>query len=152
MDDLDFRLAKVFSSRSDAYKNHPPDKLYDLAVECLDREDFTRAASVFRTLSRIEGKHSFPSMIESLVLSEMAFRRPYDADTVEMAKKHSMYAMAESLCMHCSDEIPLEKLLIVERLVDRLSGKVRTSVGYDQYEKFYLRFKEYVLEKYVNEI
>ncbi len=131
------------------------DSLYDRAVAHLDDGDLLRAKAVLDVLSHKEGNGSLPSILKPLFSSLMCLEssKANDYQSSEISARRSLYAMTETTDMYEKCDISLDDLLLTERVVDRVSERLLDLPlkRRDEYEEFYNRFKEYVLDAYCGE-
>ncbi|MFP4118222.1 MAG: hypothetical protein ACLFTR_04850 [Candidatus Woesearchaeota archaeon] len=158
MNTLEKTLAHVVREDLARYKDHvngcSKDALYEQGVSHLDEGNLYKAKVAFEMLLKEEGPDSLPGLVVPLISSEMDLDRYGDRhDIVEKSAELSIYAMTESTDMYSKHDISLDELLLVERMVDRVSETLRESRlrSRDEYNKFYLRFKNYVIDNYVFE-
>ena len=158
MNNLNHRLAIVLKNDLEDYKrdlgHYARDEIYDFSLDNIKNDRLLRARIDYTELFKKDISDNFPKLMIDLIDSDLSLCC-YDDDPkiIEYASDKSFFAMIESTSMYADGDLSLENLLVVEKMVDNISKKLSTSPMKlrSEYNEFYLRFKEYVIDAFVSD-
>ena len=158
MDNLNHRLALALKNDLKSYKRnlecYNQEEIYNFSLDNIKNDRLLRARIDYTELSQKDISDKFPKIMINLIDSDLSLSsHDSDSNIIEHASDKSFYAMIESTSMYAQGDLSLENLLVVEKMVDNISKKLSTCTMKlrSEYNEFYLRFKEYVIDAFVSE-